>query len=400
MGMIYKPKYKDKAGVIRQSEVFWLKYYRNGKAYRESSKTTKEDDAKKLLRLREGEIAKGKLPGIYFEKITFAELTEDLKRDYVLNMKKSQKRLVQCLAHLERFFEGYRVPRITSDKVQAYIELRLSEDAKNATVNRELSALKRMLQLGARQTPPKVDRVPYIPMLKENNVRVGFLEHGEYLSLIEKLPEYLKPVVSFGYTYGWRHSEIIGLTWDRVDLKSRVVRLEPGTTKNDKGRTVYLDDDMLDTLKNLFSQRRLDIPQVFLRDGQPIKGFRKAWESACIEAGLCEVLRDKQGKPVVVKDRKGNEKVVKISTKLFHDLRRTAIRNLVRSGVPETVCMAISGHRTRSVFQRYDITSERDLMEATQRRNAYIQGQEQNATGKVSGKVILFQQKEANQCVG
>ena len=374
MGMIYKPKWKDKAGAVHESEIFWIKYYRNGKAYRESSKTTREEDAKKLLRLREGEIAKGKLPGVYFEKVTFAELAEDLKRDYFLNMRKSQKRVEECLAHLGRFFDGYKVPRITSDKVQAYIQLRLSENAKNGTVNRELSALKRMLQLGARQTPPKVDRVPYISMLKENNVRIGFLEHGEYLALMEKLPEYLKPVVSFGYTYGWRHSEVIGLTWDRVDLKSRVVRLEPGTTKNDKGRTVYLDDEMLEMLKTLFSQRRLDTPFVFLRDGQPIKGFRKAWAKACREAGL-------QGK-------------------IFHDLRRTAIRNLVRSGVPETVCMAISGHRTRSVFQRYDITSERDLMEATERRNAYIQGQEQSVTGKVSGKVIPFQQKEANQCAG
>ena len=400
MGMIYKNKYKDKAGAVHESEVFWLKYYRNGKAYRESSKTTKEDDAKKLLRLREGEIAKGKLPGVYFEKVTFAELAEDLKRDYLLNMRKSQRRVEECLAHLERFFEGYKVPRITSDKVQAYIQLRLSEDAKNGTVNRELSALKRMLQLGAIQTPPKVDRVPYISMLKENNVRIGFLEHAEYLALMDKLPDYLKPVVSFGYTYGWRHSEVIGLTWDRVDLKSRVVRLEPGTTKNDKGRTVYLDDEILDMLKELFSRRRLDMPYVFLRDGQPIKGFRKAWAKACIEAGLCEVRKDRQGKPVVVKDRKGNEKAVKVSTKLFHDLRRTAIRNLVRSGVSETVCMAISGHRTRSVFQRYDITSDRDLMEATEKRKAYIDGQEQSVTGKVSGKVIPFQQKEANQCAG
>lgn len=83
-------------------------------------------------------------------------------------------------------------------------------------MNRELSALKRMLHLGERRTPPKVDRVPYISMLKDNNVRVGFLEHGEYLALMEKLHEYLKPVVAFGYIYGWRRSEVIGLTWDRA----------------------------------------------------------------------------------------------------------------------------------------------------------------------------------------
>ena len=368
MGMIYRPKYKDKAGAVHESEVFWIKYYRNGKAYRESSKTTKEDEAKKLLKLREGEIAKGKLPGIYFEKITFEELAEDLKRDYLLNKRKSCIRVEESIAHLGRFFAGYKVPRITSDRVQAYIQLRLSEGAKNATINRELAALKRMLSLGAKQTPPKVDRVPYISTLHEGNVRTDFLEHEEYLALMEKLPEYLKPVVSFAYTYAWREGEILKLEWKNVDLKNRTIRLEPGTTKNDKGRTIFLNDEMLEMFKRLFAQRRIDTPRVFLRDGKPIKDFRKAWLTACEDANL--------------------------EGKMFHGLRRTAIRNLVRSGVTETVCMAISGHRTRSVFDRYNITSDRDLKEATLKLSAYIQEQKNPAMGKVSGKVKNFQPKD------
>jgi integrase len=370
MGMIYRPKYRDKDGTLKESAVYWIKYYRHGRAYRESSKSGKETEARKLLKLREGEISKGKLPGVYFERVTFNELAKDVERDYVLNNMKSLKRLRESLEHLSGFFEGYRVPQITSDKVNTYIEQRISDGAKNATINRELSALKRMLQLGAEQTPPKVDRVPYIPMLAENNVREGFLEHSQYLALIEKLPEYLKPVLAFGYTYGWRHAEIINLTWDKVDLRNGVVRLEPGTTKNKEGRTVYLDEEMLAMFRKLFSQRRLDINRVFLRDGEPIQRFDKAWKKACKDAGL-----------------KGT---------LFHDLRRTAIRNLVRSGVPQTVCMAISGHKTPSVFQRYDITSDRDLQEAMLKRSTYIQGQGQDATVKVSGKVTSFQQKEVN----
>ena len=70
-----------------------------------------------------------------------------------------------------------------------------------ATINRELSALKRMLNMGARQTPPKVDRVPYIPMLKENNTRKGFFEHGDFIALRDKLPDYLKGFVTFAYEY-------------------------------------------------------------------------------------------------------------------------------------------------------------------------------------------------------
>ncbi|MFZ0930608.1 MAG: site-specific integrase, partial [Syntrophobacteraceae bacterium] len=78
--------------------------------------------------------------------------------------------------HLEGFFGGMRVTEISTSKVSEYIEQRLEQKAAKGTINRELAALKRMLHLGARCTPPKVDRVPYVPMLKENNVRKGFFE--------------------------------------------------------------------------------------------------------------------------------------------------------------------------------------------------------------------------------
>jgi integrase len=100
--------------------------------------------------------------------------------------------------------------------------------ATNATINRELSALKRMLNIGAKQTPLKVDRVPYIPMLKENNVRRGFFEPGDFIALRNALPSYLKGFVTFGYKVGWRFSEVAGITWSQVDLDNGMVRLEVG----------------------------------------------------------------------------------------------------------------------------------------------------------------------------
>jgi len=118
--------------------------------------------------------------------------------------------------------------------------------------------------------------------------------------------------------------------------------------------------ELYEALAELKAQRDWDRPHcetVFVRDGQPIKSFKKAWQTACVEVGLG-------------KKEKQEGKVVYIGL-LFHDLRRSAIRNLVRSGVPERVAMAISGHRTRSVFDRYNVTSEQDLEQAAQALDAY-----------------------------
>jgi integrase len=333
MGMIYK-----------RGKTYWIKYYRNGKPYYESSRSRKETNAKRLLKRREGEISQGKLPGIYFDRVRFDELVDDLLTDYRVNQKKSLERVEMSLNHLKRYFQGFRVTQITTPKIQKYIEHRVNQKAANATINRELAALKRMLNLGAKQTPPKVDRAPYIPMLKENNTRKGFFEHQEYMALLTALPPSLRPMVTFGYKTGWRKSEILGLTWDRVDLKERTVRLEADETKNSEARTVYLDEELLRLLK-IQRLRRNGCRFVFHRKGKRIKDFRGAWKKACEDVGL-----------------KG---------KLFHDLRRTGVRNMVRAGIQEQVAMMISGHKTRAVFDRYNIVSPDDLKQAARKMGKY-----------------------------
>jgi len=224
-----------------------------------------------------------------------------------------------------------------------------------------------MFSIGAKQTPPKVDRIPYIPMLKEDNVRQGFFEHGDFLALRDALPDHLKGFVTFGYRTGWRIGELAGLQWNQVDRERGTVRLHPGETKNDQGRTIYLDQELQEVFKGLW-ERRIKagnaLPWVFLNaDGTDrVKRFDKAWKAACQTAGL--------------------------GVKLFHDFRRTAVRNMIRAGVPERVCMMVSGHKTRSVFDRYNVVSDTDLQLAAERQAAYLETQAGTISGTI-GKLVV-----------
>jgi integrase len=199
-------------------------------------------------------------------------------------------------------------------------------------------------------------------MLKERNTRKGFIEHATYLDLLKALPGYLRPFVAFAYLTGWRRSEISSLTWAQVDRVQGVVRLEPGTTKNDEARTLYLDEELQALFSDLWKARKHKqnvLPWVFVNesgDGQ-VGDFRFSWSKACNEIGMSNLL--------------------------FHDLRRSAIRNMVRAGIPERVAMMISGHKTRSVFDRYNIVSDADLKLAAERQQTYLKSQ----TGTISGTI-------------
>jgi integrase len=354
--------------LYRRGGVYWIKYYREGKPFNESSRSEKKEVAKRLLKQREGEISKGEIPGIYFDKVVFDDLAEDFIADYRINGRKTLDNAEQNVVRLKKFFEGMKATKIDTAKIAEYVESRKRDGVANATINRELAALKRMFRIGFQCTPPKVRQIPHIPLMRERNVRKGFFEHQEFIGLREALPEYLKPVVTFAYHTGWRRAEILDLIWDRVDLKAGIVRLDPGMTKNDEARTLYLDEELSKLMCELMARRQLGCSYVFHLNGEKIGEFRKTWKAACIKAGLREPMRDDRGKPVLTK----RGKIVFIPTRIFHDFRRTAVRNMVRSGIPERVTMVISGHKTRSVFDRYNIVSEEDLKQAAMKQEKYL----------------------------
>jgi integrase len=336
--------------VFLRGRIYWIAYCcrLDGKVreVRESADTEREAEAWECLADR---VRQARTPEVDFdpraERLTFDDLAEGLLRDYRVNRRRSLEHADRAVRRLRDTFGGMRAVDIDTDRIQAYTDARLENGAAPASVNRELAALKRMYSLAV-QTRKGFRFRPYIPMLAEENAREGFLEPADFESLCSALPCDLADVARFAYLTGWRKGEVLGLEWRDVDMRVRVIRLRAEHSKNKRPRVVKLAGELLTVLERRAGLRQLDCTRVFHIGGRPVRSFRKTWASACKTAGLAGML--------------------------FHDLRRSAVRNMVRAGVPELVAMRVSGHRTRAVFDRYDITSEADLEAAAEATSRYV----------------------------
>jgi integrase len=285
-------------------------------------------------------------------RMRFEDAAKDIENEYVANGRKSIDHLRRRLKlHLKPFFGGKRFSKITTADVDAYVVDRKEAGASNAEINRELAVLKRMFSLAMHAG--KVFHRPHIAMLKEDNTRKGFFERSQFEAVRKHLPVELRTLVTIAYWTGWRvPSELMKLEWRQVDENRQIIRLEPGTTKNREGRT-FPYAELLEVVAAIKECRKATdsakrkgtiIPDVFHRDGKPIRDYRQAWKDACAEAGC--------------------------PGRIPHDFRRTAVRNLVRAGVSEKTAMVLTGHKTRSVFDRYDIVNEQDLRGAVEKFEA------------------------------
>lgn len=386
MGEIRQPTYTDlKTGERKTSAVWWIRYYRNGRRYSESSHSTKKSEAITLLKQREGAVANGEPVTSKISRFMFGEAAADLLTEYRINNRRSTDEAARRIRkHLEPFFGGRRMTSINTSDVRSYVAQRqaatemvkqaydmkrpdgtlrrISEQrrpingASNAEINRELTLLKRMFTLAVQAR--KLLHKPYIPLLEERNTRKGFFEQHQLASVLAHLPAPLRPVITFAFITGWRiPSEVLPLEWRQVDFAAGEIRLDPETTKNRDGRVFPMTGELRALLEaqhvaaeHVKQQGHLT-PWVFFRlvatgrggvkSPKPIRAFSKTWKRACIAAGC--------------------------PGRIPHDFRRTAVRNMVRRGIPERVAMQLAGHKTRSVFDRYHIVAASDLTEAAAR---------------------------------
>jgi len=286
--------------------------------------------------------------------VKFEELTALVVRDYEINQKRSVGKTKKNVERLQEFFGGRRAMNVTATDVGEYVEKRLKAGLSNGSVNRELSTLRRGFRLAVKAKLLSADHVPSFDFLKEAAPRAGFFELDQFEAVLRHLRPEVVPVAKFAFETGWRLREVITLEWRQVDLSTGSVRLDPGTTKNREGRLAYVSPGLLECLrvqhvatKELEREKGAIIPWAFHRRGRRILRFLASWQTACRKAGVPGML--------------------------FHDLRRTAVRNMVRAGVPERVAMQISGHKTRSVFERYNIVSEADVKDAARKIGAHHQ---------------------------
>jgi len=293
------------------------------------------------------------------EERRFRDLYAFIESDYLANGQKSFRNVRGAWEkHLRSAFGDRPLRPYDPELVQSYILARQASGAKPATINRELAYVRRMANLGLRYLRTEDEKLQAALMrwgrvkgLKERNVRQGYLRDSEYEALARetaKVGLWLRAMFECACTYGWRKGELLGLKIGQVDLEERTISLLPGETKNDDARTVQMTQTVHELLTASIAGRSPD-QFVFVRrrsnrraaKDEPVKDFRKAWEKATVAAHVPGLL--------------------------FHDLRRTGVRNMRRRGIDDRTAMRIVGHRTHSMLYRYSIVDEEDLRDAVRK---------------------------------
>jgi integrase len=364
---------------LKNSPFWQARFYDNmGRKISISTKTKVKQEAEAFLRKQMGDVRdKGMAPLSDMRRLTYGNLRAGLFASYAAKGNKSLRtratgvETIPGLPQLDEYFgysddnPGPSAVAIGTDVANDFVKQRKGEGAGNAVINNSLACLRRMLRLAQQQG--KIATVPFIQFEKPPKARGGFVEMGKFEELWGLLPTHLKPYVCFLYHCGGRRGEAEQLDWAQVDLQHGLIVLEE--TKNDDPRIVPLPAQLINMLVAIEPKEG----RVF-----DTTNIRKEWMKACAACGLGTII-EVEGKPY---DPRYKGLTV-------HDLRRSAVRNLVTiAGVPERIAMKITGHKTRSVFDRYHIVNTEDVQGAMAKWELAAQNLPPQKLGYSKGKPV------------
>jgi len=249
------------------------------------------------------------------------------------------------LRHLRERFQDTPLSDVMTRDVEQMIPDLRTEDYAPATIHAHIAYLRAAMRYAHKKGEFAV--LPYFPKIKVDNARTGFFERDEFERVVACLPEPHADIARFGYGCGWRLSEILGLHWSQVDRVRGILRIT--TSKNGHGRVLPLVGELAKIIDRAWQNRIVGnslSEWVFHRIGNRIRTTRywEKWKKACKQAN---------------------------SSRFFHDLRRTAARDMIAAGCDYQTAMAVTGHRSMSMFLRYQIVDMRGIERGLQRLQAY-----------------------------
>jgi integrase len=322
--------------LFRIGKVWYLNVVINGKRVRESTEHTNYKEARAWMKHRL----------VTYEPkndTTLGEALDLLLEDYQLREIKSLYRQTSVVRAVKKRLGHRKIQSLTNTALLDYVRSRKQAGKSNQTVIHDLGVIRKALSIALEYG--WISKLPTLPSLRKGLARQGFVDRETFDRILTSLPEEFKDFASFAYLTGWRRGDVANLTYRMCDLEEKVIRLP--VTKNDQPRLLPMVGDVWILIHKRWKERQGSDTHVFPHTPTQLKALYRAWGHAAKEAGVPDIL--------------------------FHDLRRSAVRDMVRAGVPDVVAMKISGHRTRHVFDRYNIVSYADVEEALGRVQSFRQ---------------------------
>lgn len=361
-GCVFHQRYKTRSGELKETKTWYIRFYVAGKPATLPADTEDYDEAVAFLRKKMAASGSG-VAALLPERVKMAQLF-----DLVIEVSKAKglhslDRVAALLraadkqhdepGRLRAFFGAIKAKDVTRLAIRRYVTARLREKPApaNATINRELAAVRRALTLGKEEDPPLVLHIPKFEMLEPAEPREGTLSHDAYKAVRDALPAYARIALVIGYHTGARKGEITKIERSGIDFKAARILMRRATTKNKHPRYIPIYGDMAAELDMAIAAGDAKCEYLIQYEGRRVYDFEKAWATACALAAVPD--------------------------QLFHDLRRTALTNMIEAGFSEKEAMEVSGHKTRAVFDRYHIVSERRLKELAVKLGEHMAAKEQ-----------------------